>query len=156
MPRALYCAKRVVPLHELFYFYRLHANSVSSSAKSAGYFHKDWAIINKLLFAFHAQVSKGPGFDRRVSACWARQWVGRFLFFWFSPENMSGIPRERRLESLNILFSDGFDDFSFLLRYAGACKRIAGWVAHAFVRCPAMRGLAELFFLCYFRLSGIK
>ena len=157
-PRALYQAKRVVPLHEPFYLYRLRANSVSSGAKGkgAGYFHKDWAIITKSLFAFHARVSREPGFDRRVSVCWARHWVSRFLYFWFDPQNISSIPRERRLETLNILFSDGFDDFNLLLRYVGAGKRIAGWWARAFVRCPVLRGSAELFFRCYFRMVGTK
>ena len=155
-PRALYLAKRVVPLHEPFYLYRLRANSVSSAAKGAGYFHKDWAIINKSLFAFHAQVSRESGFDRRVSACWARQWIGRFLYFWFSPKNMKGIPRERRLETLNLLFSEGFDDFDLLLKSAGAGKRLAGFWVRVFVCCSGLRGAAELFFRCYYRLSGMK
>lgn len=155
-PRALYRAKRVVPLHEPFYLYRLRANSVSSAANVAGYFHKDWAIIIKSLFAFHAQVSRESGFDRRISVCWARHWITLFLYFWFDPQNMNSIPRERRLETLNILFSDGFDNFNLLLKSAGVGKRIAGWWARTFVRCPEMRGLAELFFHCYFRLSGMK
>ena len=154
-PRALYLAKRVVPLHEPFYLYRLRANSVSSAAKGAGYFHKDWAIINKSLFAFHAKVSREPGFDRRVSECWSRQWVSRFLYFWFEPRNVRSIPRERRLETLNILFSDGFDDFNLLLKYAGRSKRLLGWWVRVFVRHPALRGLAEQFFLCYSGLSGM-
>ena len=155
-PRALYLAKRVVPLHEPFYLYRLRSNSVSSAAKGAGYFHKDWAIINKSLFAFHAKVSRKPDFDRRVSECWSRHWITRFLFFWFMPQNIRTIPRERRLETLNIVFSDGFEDFDLLLKYAGRSKRLTGWWVHAFVRRPAMRWLVELFFLCYFRLSDMK
>jgi len=155
-PRALYLAKRVVPLHEPFYLYRLRSNSVSSAAKGAGYFHKDWAIINKSLFAFHAKVSREPDFDRRVSECWSRHWITRFLYFWFMPQNIRTIPRERRLETLNIVFSDGFEDFDLLLKYAGRNKRLTGWWVHAFVRRPAMRWLAELFFLCYFSLSDMR
>ena len=155
-PRALYLAKRVVPLHEPFYLYRLRANSVSSSAKGAGYFLKDWAIISKSLFAFHAKVSREPGFDPRVSECWGRQWVARFFYFWFAPQNISLIPRERRLETLNMLFADGFDDFDQLLKRSGKFKRIAGWWVRVFVRHPAFRWAAELFFRCYFRISGAK
>ncbi len=33
-PRALYLAKRVIPLHEAFYIYRIRANSVSTLAKT--------------------------------------------------------------------------------------------------------------------------
>ena len=155
-PRALYWAKRVVPLHEPFYLYRLRPNSVSSAAKIPGYFHKDWAIINKSLFAFHDRVSQEPGFDRRVSECWARQWMSRFLYFWFDPRNIRVIPRERRLETLKILFSDGFDDYNLLLKYAERSKRLAGWWARVFVRCPALRPLVELFFLCFSGASRQK
>ena len=155
-PRAFYRAKRVVPLHEPFYLYRLHSNSVSSSAKIAGYFQKDWAIINKSLFAFYARVSQEPGFDQRVSIYWARNWITRFLYFWFDPRNIRAIPRERRLETLNILFSEGFHDFNLLLKSAGAGKRLAGWWTRIFVRYPALRGVTEFFFQCYFGLSQIK
>ena len=155
-PRAIYLAKRVVPLHEPFYLYRLRANSVSSAAKGAGYFHKDWAIINKSLFAFHAKVSRETGFDRHISGCFARYWVSRFLYLWFEPKTMRSIPRERRLETLNIVFSDGFDDFNMLLKHAGRSKRIMGWWARVFVRCPALRWLAEQFFRCYFGLSDMR
>jgi len=155
-PRALYLAKRVAPLNEPFYLYRLRANSVSSAAKGPGYFHKDWAVINRSLFAFHAKVSGEPGFDRRVSACWARHWISRFFYFWFSPANIGAIPRERRVETLKMVFADGFGDFGKLLKYAGKARRIAGWWVRVFVRCPALRWAAEAFFLCYFRLSGPK
>jgi glycosyltransferase involved in cell wall biosynthesis len=155
-PRAIYFAERVVPLHEPFYLYRLRVNSVSSAAKGAGYFHKDWAIINKSLFAFHARISREPGFDRRVSECWARYWVSRFVYFWFEPKNMRNIPREQRLQTLNIVFADGFDDFNLLLKYAGISERVLGWWLRVFVRCPALRWLTESFFRCYYGLSGMR
>ena len=44
-PRALYLAKRVVPLHEPFYLYRIRPGSVQTKAKGADYFLKDWSII---------------------------------------------------------------------------------------------------------------
>ena len=155
-PRALYLAKRVVPIHEPFYLYRIRTNSVSTAAKGPGYFHKDWAIITHSLFAFHARVSREPGFDRRLSTCWSRQWVSRFLFFWFEPRNVRTIPRERRLETLKIVFAEGFDDFNALLNGAGRSKRLAGWWVRMFVRRPALRLPAEWFFRCYFRLSELK
>ena len=155
-PRALYWAKRVVPIHEPFYLYRINATSVSMTAKGPGYFHKDWAIITHSLFAFHAQVSHEPGFDRRLSLCWMRQWVPRFLYFWFEPRNVRTIPREQRLETLRIVFSEGFDDFDALLKVAGRSKRFAGWWVKMFLRHPAMRGLAEGFFRCWFRIAERK
>jgi len=155
-PRALYLARRVVPLHEQFYFYRIRANSVSTAAKGAGYFHKDWAIITKSLFSFFAEVSREPGFDVRVASCWVRQWIPRFYYFWFDPNNQRTIPRERRLETLNIIFSDGTDDFKALMKFAGTGKRIAGWWVCFFIRHPSLRWLSEVFFRCYFHFSERK
>ena len=155
-PRALYLAKRVVPIHEPFYLYRIRVNSVSTGAKGPGYFHKDFAIIHKSLLAFHAEVSKAPGFDRRVSACWARQWLPRILFFWFAPFNLRTIPRAQRLETLGMMFPDGFGDLNELSRYAPRSKRIAVMWMRIFVRRPLLRPAAEWFFRCYFHLAGAK
>ena len=155
-PRALYLAQRVVPIHEPFYLYRIRVNSVSTAAKGAGYFHKDWAIIQRSLLAFHAEVSKAPSFDRRVSACWARHWIQRIFYFWFSPRSIADIPRQRRLETLNVLFENGFDDFFALAGCVSRSKRTAmGWV-RMFVKHPSLRWLAELLFKSYFALSAMR
>lgn len=155
-PRALYLAKRVVPLHEAFYLYRIRVNSVSTGARGPGYFHKDWAIITKSLLAFYGKVSKEPGFDVRVASCWIRQWFSRFIYFWFSPENMSSIPRKQRLETLNIIFDDGFADFDSLVKYAPIHRRLMGCWVHIFVRHAALRPLSELLFRGYFFLTGLR
>ena len=155
-PRALYLAKRVVPLHEPFYLYRIRNNSVSTAAKGAGYFHKDWAIILRSLMAFHTAVSKEPGFDRRISGYWSSQWLQRIFYFWFEPEKIRTISRERRLETLNILFANGLDDLNILLKTAPRSKRIAaGWMV-MFLRRPALRGLSEFLFKIYFSLAAAK
>ena len=155
-PRALYLAKRVVPLHEPFYIYRLQAASVSSSAKGAGYFHGDWATIIRSLLSFHAKVSAEPGFDRRITETWGRKWTGWIFYFWFDPENVRKIPRARRTETLAALFAGGFGDFGILMKSLPRARRTAGWWVRAFVRHPALRGAAELFFRAYFRLAGAR
>ena len=155
-PRALYLAKQVVPLHEPFYLYRCRAGSVSSSARGGGYFHRDWAIILRSLFEFHAAASREDGFDSRLSGCWARQWLSLVAYFWFAPENVRLIPRTRRVETLREMFSNGFDDFRRLLSASTAARRVAGWWIRAFVRHPAMRPAAEWFFRLYFRLAEAK
>lgn len=152
-PRALYRAKRVVPLHEPFYLYRINESSVSSSAKGAGYFHKDWAIILKSLLAFHTLVSKDTGFDKRVSSCWGRRWLSLIFYFWFDPQNIKQIPRSLRLETLKSLFSDGFGDFNALLSSATFSRRLQGWWVRAFVKHAFLRSAAEAFFKVYFALS---
>lgn len=155
-PRALYLAKRVVPLHEPFYLYRIRQNAVGSSAKGAGYFHGDWAIIIRSLLAFHAKVSALPGFDMRVSATWGLKWSSWIFYFWFAPVNVRAIPRARRVETLESLFADGFGDFDVLIRTMPRAKRIAGCWVRAFVRHPSLRGAAELFFRVYFRLADAR
>ena len=155
-PRALYLAKRVVPLHEPFYIYRLQATSVSSSARGEGYFHGDWSTIIRSLLAFHAKVSAEPGFDRRITAIWGRKWTGWIFYFWFDPEKVRKIPRTRRIETLAALFADGFGDFGVLMKSLPRARRMAGWWVRAFVRHPVLRGAAELFFRIYFRLAGAR
>ena len=155
-PRALYLAKRVIPLHEPFYIYRIRQNAVGSSAKGAGYFHGDGAIIIRSLLAFHAKVSAEPGFDSRLTGVWGRKWTGWIFYFWFDPANLRAIPRARRVETLEAVFAGGFGDFDRLVRPLPRARRVAAWWVRKFVRRPAMRGAAELFFMAYFRLSNIQ
>ena len=156
-PRALYLAKRVVPIHEPFYLYRIRSNSVSTAAKGAGYFHKDFAIILHSLFAFHARVSQEPGFDRRISRCWARQWGYVLLIKWFSKLFVTHIPQSQRVETLDMIFADGFSDFNALQGAATWRRRIAGWWVKMFLRHRRMRLPAERFFMwIYFPLTSLK
>ena len=110
-PRALYLAKRVIPIHEPFYIYRIRANSVQTKAKGAGYFYKDLAIRLKSLIAFHAAQSAKPGFDRRVGKAWARRWTDMLSTRWFNARIVKELDRRERLETLNIIFADGYDAF---------------------------------------------
>ena len=145
-PRALYLAKRVIPLHEPFYFYRIRKNSVQTAEKAAGHFHKDLAIRLKSLMAFHATVSAAPAFDRRVSRVWAGRWIPTLLNMWFTAHSMKSIPEPQRIETLEILFADGFADFDALLKQASLPRRIACWWVRLFMRHPSCRGLAAFFF----------
>ena len=155
-PRALYLARRVVPLHVPYYIYRLREGAVGSAARGHGHFHGDWAVILRSLLAFHAQVSRAPGFDRRISPCWADPWISWVFYFWFAPRHVASIPRPQRLETLSALFAGGFGDFDRLLRVSPLSKRIAGGWVKAFVRHPAARALAEGFFRVYFRAADAR
>lgn len=152
-PRALYLAKRVVPLHEPFYLYRIRPNSVQTKAKGADYFLKDWAIITGSLLEFYGNISKTPDFDRRVVPCWARQWFSRMNYRWFCERAVRTIPREKRLESLQSILADRVDSYRDMLRYAPFSHRLAGYWVLTFVRHPSLRWAAELFFRLYFRLA---
>lgn len=149
-PRALYLARRVVPLHEPYYIYRLQPSSVGSSARGAGHFHSDWAIILRSLFAFHAQVSRDASFDPRIAVWWRRQWLSWLFYFWFSPGNVRSIPRARRIETLSALFAGGFGDFKALLRAATLRQRLPGRAVCAYVRHPLLRPAIERLFAMVF------
>ena len=152
-PRALFLAKRVVPLHEPFYLYRIRENSVQTKARGADYFMKDWSIITGSLLAFYGRVSREEGFDARVVPCWIHQWISRMHYMWFSPRAQRQIPREKRLEWLKRIFEDGFDSYCRMMRSGGSFpQRMAAWHVRMFVGCPSLRWAAELFFRCYFKL----
>jgi len=158
-PRALYLARRVVPLHEPYYLYRIRPDSVQTKAigKGRGYFNRDFAIGLKSLFAFHAEMSRKPDFDRRVAASWARAWCTILFIKWFSRDFVREIPRRERLETLKIIFADGFGDFDALLRATGRKRRMAGYWVKFFVRHPRLGWCAEQFFLrAYFPLLKLK
>ena len=145
-PRALYLAKRVIPIHVPFYLYRVRAGSVSTMAKRADYFLKDYAAILKSLFAFHAKVSAEPGFNRRISSYWARHWLTWIFYYWFSPRAMRGATRECRGEMLRRIFTDGFGDFDAIIPAASRPRRVASRFVKLFARRPALAWLADAFF----------
>jgi glycosyltransferase involved in cell wall biosynthesis len=158
-PRALYLAKRVIPIHEAFYIYRIRAQSVSTLAKGVTSFLGDYAIILKSLLAFHAKVSAQDGFDRRISSMWAKHWLTFWVYYnWFYPQNIRKASRERRLETLKAAFADGFDNFDCLVKASTLPRRIAAWWVKIFVRHPFFGArLADLFFICvYYPLTGIR
>ena len=100
--------------------------------------------------AFHASVSKEPDFDRNLSVCWARRWLQRIIYFWFSPEKIAAISRSTCVETLKSMFENGFGDFDLLAQYVPRSSRTAmGWT-RMFVKHSFCRRLAEfLFELCF-------
>ena len=156
-PRALYFARRVVPLHEPFYFYRIHAASVSGLSPAPSGFLRDWAVIYRSLLAFHADVSRSPGFDSRLSACWARRWLSCVLVWWFHPQTLASVSRTVRAETLQTLFAGGFGDLARLASHASAPQRVALAALRTFVRHPLLRGAVERFFSrIYFPLTSAR
>ena len=155
-PRALYLAKRVIPLHEPFYLYRIQGNSVSVSGAKTGGFLKDFAIIIRSLLSFHAIHSKEPELNPRLSSCWARQWLDWLFYFWFDPRNMRTVPRSHRLQTLETLFENGFGNLKVISSFVSKAKKIACWWVRVFVLHPRFRWAAELFFTVYFSASKFK
>lgn len=156
--RVLYRARRVLPVHEAFYNYRVRENSVTTSRKSRlDSFYDHHARIYRSLLSFYAEVSREPGFDRRVAAYWAKAWVSRQIAFeWFRPKALDGIPRARRVDALRALFADGFDAFDRLRREGGFKTRLVGLWIKVFVKHPRLRGFSELFFRTYAALNRLK
>lgn len=156
-PRALYLARRVVPLHEPLYVYRIRSGSVSTLARETGYYHEDYAAILGSLMAFHARMARTPGFDPAISRLWAKPWLTWLTYYWFSPRAIRETPRGRRRETLARAFPGGFADFDALLRSSTRSRRIAGWYIKLFLRHPRMAWSADLFFrFFYFPLSDLR
>jgi len=152
-PRALYLAKRVVPIHEPFYLYRIRPGSVQTKAKGADYFLKDWSIITKSLLAFYDKVSQEDGFDTRVVPCWIRQWLSRMNHTWFSRKVQMQISREKRAEWLNFIFEDGFDAYKRMIKSGSFGQRLTAFHVRMFVKHPSLRWAADLFFRFFFMLA---
>ena len=117
---------------------------------------KDEAIIHQSLFEFHSLVSSAPGFDRRLTAKWGQSWISWIAYTWFSPMRIRHIPRARRLETLAILFKNGYGDFCPLLGGVSTSLRLAGKAMYLFTEHPLLRLPIEMFFRLYFLLSKIR
>ena len=140
-----------------FYLYRVRAGSVSTLAKKTDYFLKDYAAILKSLLSFHARVSAEPGFDRRISAYWARHWLTWIFYRWFSTRAIVGSPRMFRVETLQHIFADGYSDFDALVRAASRPRRVAARFVKLFAGHPSLAWLADAFFrFAYNPLAGLR
>ena len=75
---------------------------------------------------------------------------------WFYPTSMNQIPRRHRAETLQLMFSDGFENFNSLMKYANLSKRIVGWNIRIFVHHPSLRWAVELFFRFYYTACEMR
>ena len=159
-PRALFLAKRVIPLHEPFYLYRIHEGSIQTKVKDTDYFQyflKDWAVITGSLLDFYGKVSKNANYDPRETACWVRQWLSRMNAMWFSPKAVRQIPRKKRRETLEFIFANGFWAHRDMLRCCGSSVQImAGFWVRFFVKHRYLGWISELFFRFFFRAAAQK
>ena len=149
-PRAFFFAKRVVPIHEPYYFYRIRPNSITTS-KDLNFFIKDRAIITKSLLAFYDSVSWENSFDTRLVPYWNRQWLSKMNYWFFSPKAQKVIPREKRVEWLSFIFEDGFRSYDSMMKFGSFFQRTAAFFVRMFVRHPSLRWSSDLFFRFYFK-----
>ena len=155
-PRALFMAKKVTPLHEVYYRYRKRGGSIQGSKKSIDHFYDDLAVIFRSLLSFHAKVSLENGFDRRISATWAKSWISEINFEWFWPSHINRVSRQRRVETLKSLFADGFGALSVLDAANSMARRMTVKWMQIFVTRPALRWLSETLFRLYFTIISAK
>lgn len=156
-PRALYLARRVIPLHEPFYFYRIRANSIITAGSKAGALLADRALVLKSLYAFHAKVSREAGFDRSISVLWSEQWLTWPYFFWFSPKAICSLPAKKRRETLSLAFADGFGDFNAMTAVSTLPRKAAAHFLKLFLRRPRLGWISDAFFLCvYYPLVWLR
>ena len=146
--RARYLAKRVVPLHEPYYIYRIRPNSIQTRAKGADYyFMKDYAIITKSVLAFYEKSSSNDDFDKRVVPCWIRQFFPRMIHIWFSWKSIKEIPREKRVKWMQFIFKEGFDSYDSMMKCGLPIYRLLAFHVRIFVKYPALRWYSDFFLL---------
>ncbi|MBR1836946.1 MAG: glycosyltransferase [Kiritimatiellae bacterium] len=156
-PRALYLARKVVPLHFPLCEYHRREGSIQTGRRTAGEFLPDLAAVFRSLFAFHAETSAAAGFDRRVSSRWACQWLPVVFHEWFARNRVAEIPRGKRLETLRLLFAGGSAAFDSLLRSAPFPLRLAGRFARLSAFHPRFAPLSEFFFAnVHYPLLGLR
>ena len=145
-PRALYRARRVVPLHEPFYLYRIRPKSIMTASPDPARLMPDRARILRSNYAFFAEIFSEPGFDVRLGPPWAAKWLNWPYFFWFSPKAMRLVSRRMRRETLSLAFGGGFGDFDLLTSFSTTPRKVAAAFLKLFVRHPAAGWLADAFF----------
>lgn len=156
-PRALYLAKRIVPLHIQFYFYRIVPNSITTAeGRHRGQKLKAFARVFRNLINFYADVSETPGFDPVISEYWANQWLSAIFGQWFFPQSNKTVPYKYQIATLRFLFSGTLNDFQHLVKHASSAKRFASRFLLLPVKHPWTIGISIAFFQLYFRLSNIK
>ena len=156
-PRALQLAERVVPLHEPFYFYRVVPNSITNSKQRPGYELKHIARVKRNLLAFHAEASRKPGFDPRVSEYWADLWLSKIFGRWFYPWVIDHTPRRIRIGTLRFMLADEMDSFLLLVKSAPFTKKLMSRVLLLAVRHPSSCAwFSESLFRVFFSLSEIR
>lgn len=157
LPRLLYQAKRIVPLHEVFYFYRMTQNSITTTSHTRGYELKHIARVKRNLMAFHAEVSKKPGFDPRISEYWANLWLSKIFGRWFYPWVIDHTPRRIRIGTLRFMLANETDSFLLLARSAPFTKRMMSRMLLLAVRHPSSCAcFSESVFRIFFFLSELK
>ena len=156
-PRALYLAKRIVPLHVLLYLYRRNTASITLKPHEPGFGNKHWCIILKSLFEFYAKESEKPGFDKRIAECWARLWIDLLYDDWFRKKAVQTVPRQKRMETLKIMFSNGFGNLKKLAANTTLPRRSLVYLVQLYVQCPLLAWpIEQLFIRVAFPLAYLK
>ena len=153
--RAFLLAKRVIPLHEPYYIYRVHPNSIQTIAKSETEFLKDWGVILKSLLLFHEKLSRESHFDARITTILRRHLIRALIKRFFSIQCQKEIPREKRAEYLKDIFEDNFDAFDHMMASAPFDLSTEARLVRIFVKHVHLRWIVDLSFRVFFILFSV-
>ena len=119
-PRVWYYAKKMGYLHEVFYFYRRRANSLTTEASSRIIHDLTSHICSLLFFASSEPVPDD------ILAIWSNQWTSILYWFMFHPVTSRKIADADRKQALDKLLSgESRTQFLKLLSRASRPKRLA-------------------------------
>lgn len=145
-PRLVYPAETIMATHLPLYLYRLRENSMTSISKARAVV--DIASVMKSHFRYNHELAPAEA----VSRAWARIWFTAFFYCFFHPRYSIATPAAKTREALRSLFTDGTDDFYFLLRFTSIPKR-AGAMMIRFSAVTGMIWPTKLFFRLFYCLN---
>ena len=154
-PRSLYLAKRIIPLHELFYRYRKRVGSITTTKKTIQHL-PHLAVGLRSLCSLAMAASAEPSFEPRIAKCWAQYLLHRILRFWFTQEAITSIPRAGRRDTLKVLFNNGMDHFRKLAKADIWQRQVIARMICLFVQYPCLGWFCDGFFKCHDALHKIK
>ena len=156
LPRAWFLATRIVPIHELYYFYRIRNNSATTSNPKSGtiLFHCAKRVYNLCVFYMDASRKGTP--DPIVTAVW-KKWIISVIYTrWFYPWAIQRIPRKRRVCALCHVFQNP-DVSCFLAEKASFPQKVKLFFVLLSVRHPTCGAwISDVYFLSYYQLVKIR
>lgn len=157
-PRTLFYAKRIVPLHILFYYYRIVPNSIMTTLRPRTHRLKAAAKVFRKHLIFYDSVSKAKeGVNPVVSRFWADQWLSWIWGGMFYSCSIYKIPYKYQVAILRFMLADNLGAFRLLAKHAPPLKRLACYFLPLPVIYPAWTiRITYSFFQIYFRLADMK
>lgn len=154
--RAFCLAKRICPIHELYYFYRIRNNSVTNTKYGSGVLLLHHARRLNCFLEFYYDVYQKGTSDSIILTIWRQWFIKAVCFRWSSPRVIHLVPRKRRLCSLRHVFKNP-NAFRFFTENASFFQRLKIFFVLLSVRHPIYGAwFADLFFMSFYKIAETR